>query len=263
MGGLENLIRNAPFSVFLFMFGIPLLLAGIGLVAGLLGRRNANALAGSKPISVSKVTDGVQLVEGMTSQDNAMSAPLTGRSCVWFDIKVEENVYTAKTDQNDSDHRWAVVRAQTSTQPIEIVEGGARILADPTGATVYYGGWSEWYGPFPDPEERNPELYSGETVPGGSGRIEVMGDPARRFRYTEKYVFPDQPVFAFGLVETRKRGGKLLPRMRKPGTKSAYIISTRSPETIAAESNLAVQGGLVMAVIMGFLAFAVVKIRFG
>jgi hypothetical protein len=36
MGGLENLIRHAPFPVFLYMFGIPLLLAGIGFVAGLL-----------------------------------------------------------------------------------------------------------------------------------------------------------------------------------------------------------------------------------
>jgi hypothetical protein len=113
------------------------------------------------------------------------------------------------------------------------------------------------------PIERNPDLHSGETVPGESGRIEVMGGPARRFRYTEKYVFPGQPVFAFGLVETRKRDGKLVPRMRKPGTKSAYIISTRSPETITTESNLALQGGLVMAVIMGFLAFAVAKIRYG
>ena len=169
------------------------------LTVGVWSRRNAQALKSVTPVDVSGLAAGYQLAQGLVAEDGALAAPLTGRKCAWYDVRVEEEVRTRDTD-GEYNYNRRTVREETSDKPIRIVDGGAVCFVDSDGATVFPTEWSEWHGADKMPADRDPERHPADTVPGGSGRMEVHGDPNRRFRYLERYIYPGDPVFALGLV---------------------------------------------------------------
>jgi hypothetical protein len=49
---------------------------------------------------------------------------------------------------------------------------GAGARLDLSGATVIHSGWSDWYGPGPAPDDRDPERRAGDQPMGGA-RFEI------------------------------------------------------------------------------------------
>ncbi|MFZ1681491.1 MAG: hypothetical protein WAT70_10765 [Rhizobiaceae bacterium] len=258
LNALEQFLREAPLFVFLFAFGIPALIAGGSLFAAFWAWRNARAIASTPAVRAAAAEPGYRLVEGRLDDKTSTRAPLTGRPCVWWTMKIEESVRSIDSDRR-SDRRWNLVRESSSRKPLVLADGATRITVDPQGAIVYPSAWSEWYGANETPADRDPALNPGTDTPGGGGRIEVMSDPERRFRYQERYVFAAEPMFALGDVRAGPRGLAI----GKPAGRKPFILSVRSPSDISAENGLAVQGGLIVAIVFAGIALAVLKLRYG
>lgn len=267
MDMLKSFLRDAPLWVFLFMFGVPALLACIGIGVALWTWRIARSFKSLPANKISELEEGYRLAQGRVASDTKITAPLTGRSCAWYEVKVEESVRSqtasSSSGDRDVDYTWRTVRHDSSRKPLRIVEGDAQCYVYPEDATVFATDWSEWYGSAKKPEERNPDKYPGHLTPGGSGRFESFGNDTKRFRYLERYICPGDPVFAMGMVSPGKTGtGSADFAIKSPHDRRPFIISTRSPGEIHSESQMAVQGGLIMAGTMAALAAFVWTLKF-
>jgi len=257
MQGAADFLREAPFIVFAFAFGLPALLAAAMGWAALWSRRNARALAAMAETTVDRLAAGPCLASGRTPATSGLKAPLTGRPCIWAEAVVDRVVERRDSDGKDRRLEWQRVREEVTERPVRIEWNGAAATADPEGATVFHSGWSEWYGPDETPGTPDPEIRPGTESFAGGGRFEVLSDPARRFRFRERYILPGDPVFVLGEARPGKGGFTIGPAAGRP-----YLISTRSPDAIGSESRQALTGGLIMAAIFAAVAIAVAWLRF-
>lgn len=115
-------------------------------------------------------------------------APLTGVICTWYTFKVEERVETA-------DHRggrrqsWRTLRDGTSDDLFLLLDDTGECVIDPDGAEVIPAITEVWYG-------KTPEWSMGMAQP--RNRFGV----GARYRYTEKRMHPDDPLYALGMFRT-------------------------------------------------------------
>ena len=260
---MSEFLQRAPFGVFAFCFGIPVILTGAMAGAALWSWRNARALSSMTETTVDKLEAGPALATGKVVDGSTLRAPLSGRVCAWVESVVEESVVSSSGSGSDrkKSRSWSQIDKSVSERPIRFSWEGHDARVKPEGATVFHSGWSEWYGPASLPEDRNPTLYPGNVSIGGSGRFEVMSDPNRRFRYRERYIFPGDPLFVLG--EARQGGGKSGAFEIGLAGGQPFLISTRSPSDIRAESALAVKGGLVMSLVFAVVSAGVLMGRFG
>lgn len=258
---LQGAVRGAPLPVFLMMIGFPLLLTGIFLFAAIWSLRNAWFLRTARRRPVSKLTGGYELAEGRVSKGSSVSAPLTGRACAWYSLSVEEEIRTYRHGRHG--YHWKIVREETSRRPIPVSDGEATCEVLPDGATVHATEWSEWAGPYKTPSDRDPARVAGNEPRRGRAGLHVDGDPSRRFRYFERYVYPDDPIFALGHVERTEKKGKPRISLSKPEGRKPFLIATRSPDKVHGESDLAMQGGFIMAAISAGAAASVWLLRYG
>lgn len=260
MSILLDAIRNGPFFVFAFAFAIPALIAGGALYAAFWSWRNARALSATTPTSVANLAEGRRLVEGRIDPGETVAAPLTGRRCAWWEVKIEESVRSERRDSSGHhEHHWRIVREERSRKPLKLVDGAASCLVETKDAIAYPTAWSEWHGGEREPRPSDPEIRPGTETPGGLVRIEIHGAADRRFRYLERYIWAGDPLFALGDARRVKTGF----RLTKPAGNAPFIVSARSPDDIRAQSGLAAQGGLIVAVAFAGLAAAVAMVKFG
>lgn len=115
-------------------------------------------------------------------------APLTGRSCTWWEYKVEEKRTTYSRGRSQT--KWVTVDSDTSEELFLIEDETGKAVIDPEGAEVTPSTTDVWYGSSRHPKA--PPL-------GGSGGLLFGG----RYRYTEKRMHDGEPLYAIGFFETR------------------------------------------------------------
>lgn len=113
-------------------------------------------------------------------------APLTGRTCTWFDFSVEKREVVQT--KNGSQTRWRKIRSGTSDALFILEDGTGRCLVDPEGATVIPDEADTWYGHTPWPSA---DL-------GGHDRLFATGD----YRYRERRLMPEESLYALGEFRT-------------------------------------------------------------
>lgn len=280
-------MRSAPFAVFAFamLFPIAMILIGSGTAVWLWLLRRA--FKNRQAFDVSDLTAGYSLVWGKVA-GNRQHAPLTGRPCAWYSIHVEE-LRRSDTDA-DRNLQWKTVQDETSSAPIELTDGKASCFIDTAKATVIETGWSEWEGSRAEPDGNEPEIRSGPRSTGVqvSASLSVLGEVVTaKYRCRERYIFAGDPLFALGDAEpaasklllddsddpdsepddenlvpdtlvVRKPKGTILDSWTRP-----FIVSSKHPRDVAAESRLAVQGGLVLAAIGIAVGVFLIDIRYG
>jgi hypothetical protein len=264
---VQDFFREAPVWVFLFAFGIPALLACIGLIAAGWSWRNARALQSLPATPVSQLSQGYVLVQGHVAPDAKVTAPLTGRICAWYEVKVEEAVKSVSnptaTGDRRVDYSWTSVRHDSSHKPLRVFDRDAQCVVHPDDATVYATDWSEWYGATKKPEDRDPVKAAGHLTPGGGGRFETHGSGSNKFRYLERYIYAGDPIFVMGMASREQsKGDSSSLIITAPADRRPFIISTRSPDAILSENRLAIQGGVIMAVVMGAISVFIWTLRF-
>lgn len=268
-----DLLRSLPLGVFLFALAMVLLLAAAMAFAAVAARRKASALAALTPVAPHGLTAGYRLVTGR-AMGPLLAAPLTGRPCVWYEVRVWESV--RETHDGKTDWHWREMVQETPDRGVEISDGSVSCLVRHDGAEVHCGKWSEWTGDDNPPENANPPVRPGTEMPGDGLQISLQGSGRHRFRFRESMIAVNAPVFALGdctaappHVAGDPEDGERFPEertarwvMRKaPG--KPFLLSTRQPDAVGADSALAARAALPFALALAALAAVMLWARFG
>lgn len=271
-----DFLRDVHPGVFFFALFMVLLLTGAMAFAALTSRRKAAALAGLTAVSPGGLAAGYRLVTGRASGP-ALTAPLTGRACVWYEARVWES--RREIRDGKSEWRWNDHGIATPDRDVEISDGKVSCLVQHDGAEVHGSGWSEWTGGENPPAERSPPLRPASETPGGGLQVSVQGTFAPRFRFRETIIAPDATVFALGdcaaaeplpLTEDEDPDDlELYPEernaawvMRKAEGKP-FLLTTRQPDAVMAEAELAGKTAVPFALAFAALAAFMLWARFG
>jgi hypothetical protein len=194
-------VRELPWQVFWFGWGMVAMLAGGSLYAVWWARRNTAAMGSQPPVDVSALSPGYRMAWGKTMGPD-LAAPLTGRPCVWWKVQVWESVKENRPGGTSEGAQWVwrEIMAEDSDRPVIFGDGAAAAAVWTGGATaIIPSGWSDWRGQSLPPENRKPKFQSG-GAPGQGIRNDSQGTFGPRFRYVEQIIKPDAPIFALGAV---------------------------------------------------------------
>lgn len=123
-----------------------------------------------------------KLIEG-----SIITGPLTGNTCTWYSYSIEEYRKSGKNSH------WVTIDKGISESLFLLIDDSGEAVIDPEKANVTPGITDVWYG-----HSRHPE-------PGGnrSGKKNsIFSVSMGRYRYTEKSMHPDDPLYAIGLFDT-------------------------------------------------------------
>lgn len=109
-------------------------------------------------------------------------APLTGRTCLWWEYSVEEKVRSGKNTH------WRVLEQDVSGSLFALDDPTGRCVVDPDGAEVIGPEVRTWYGDGPRPM----------TGPDHGARWSL----GHRYRYKESVIHPETQLLAIGMFET-------------------------------------------------------------
>lgn len=118
--------------------------------------------------------------------EGAITAPLSGMPCVWWDYKIERNQQAGTSNRQE----WRVIDRATSVAPFSLRDTDGECLVGPVGADVTPTSKETWYGDMPRPV----------CLPGLSGR---GWSPEREYRYTERVICPDAHLTVLGELRSR------------------------------------------------------------
>ncbi|MCO6059972.1 E3 ubiquitin ligase family protein [Pseudomonas sp. MOB-449] len=119
--------------------------------------------------------------------DGQLSAPLTGKPCLWWRYRIEEY---SESGKNKS---WRVVDSGVSEAWLRLADATGECLIDPRGAEVRPATRQVWTG-----HQRHPR---GALVSGGLRGLLSGGE----YRYTEERLHANEPLYAIG--DFRTSGG--------------------------------------------------------
>ena len=122
-------------------------------------------------IGVSRETEGKIVI-----------APLTSTTCLWYDYQIERY-------QGGKNSRWTVVEKGSSEDLFELFDGTGECLIDPRHSDVLTSIKKRWSG-----YQRHPAQVPETSLLGRLRR--------QRYRYTERRIHKDQPVYAIGWFKT-------------------------------------------------------------
>jgi hypothetical protein len=190
---MGEMIRNAPFVVFVLMVLFPLGMAGVLVFAGLRARRQAALVTPARSVNIGMADDGYRQFEGTAEAigGHTLQSPLTGSACVWYEARVEE---LRSPRGSSGGAEWVTVRALTSSAPFVVRDATGACIVRVLDAEVTPRDKSRWIGRTLEPEERNPpRLAPQESWP----MVETAGG-SRRYRYTEQRIYAGDPLTVVG-----------------------------------------------------------------
>lgn len=158
--------------------------------------------------------------------DAPLSAPASGRPCVWYQLTVSER--RREVDRDSEGRRTTreverVVSRERSPDPIAVVDETGRVLVEPADAKI----------------DRTTETMNRLDPPpggGGGGSLSIgpftvnlgSGDDLVGVRRKEEIIAPDDDLYVLGGAYARDGEGVI----RKP-REGMFVISTRSADELA------------------------------
>lgn len=106
--------------------------------------------------------------------------PLTDTPCLWWFYKVEEKRGSGKNS------KWVTLEKEISEEPFYLEDATGRCVVKPSGAEVIHAKKRVWYGSRPE-AARNPHKS-----------VWLF----QRYRFTERFLWRDQPLYALGEFRT-------------------------------------------------------------
>jgi hypothetical protein len=188
-GPAAQWVRQAPDDDF-WTFAIILLLLTLGGFIGAFYFFLRKRIIEDTPTS--RITSAVQgYVElsgtGRLMQGSIISGALTGITCTWYSYSIEEYRKSGKNSH------WLTIEQGISDDLFLLIDESGQAIIDPDDANVTPGITDVWYG-----HSRHPE-------PGGNRSEKkngILSTGMGRYRYTEKRMHPDDPLYAIGLFDT-------------------------------------------------------------
>ena len=134
-----SFLQSTSNTAFFIALGIVVLLSGIGFgIVAWVGRLTG-ALRGREPVPINMLTEGYLLARGKAS-GRTLRAPLSGRPCVWWEMKVWERRIEidrqASSDEPDRRASWTLLRHDVSRRPIHCTQGFVTCTVQPDGSKL-------------------------------------------------------------------------------------------------------------------------------
>jgi E3 Ubiquitin ligase len=141
----------------------------------------------------------------MPTANSNNKGPLTGLPCAWWRYKIQQR-------GSGRSRSWTTVDSGTSTELFVLDDDTGQCLVDPSGAEVYPGAATVWYGPEAWPQGR---------IPNGNGVLGWLVDHlfTGRYRYTEYRLQCRDPIYAIGAF--RSLGG---PSVQSPSDAATLVL---------------------------------------
>jgi len=164
--------------------------AGLTLLCLFLGFRyliRARIIAHTPTARLRSAAQGFNEIEGTGRALNGepLRSPLTFTPCLWFDVLIE------RRESSGKNRRWVTAERHRSDQLFLVDDGTGEAFVDPDHARVI--------------EHEKKRWKARGLRPGGSrGPFHGFGDDY--YRYTQRLVLPDQPLYVLGWLETRGHG---------------------------------------------------------
>ncbi|MBN51415.1 MAG: hypothetical protein CMN85_17925 [Spongiibacteraceae bacterium] len=163
-------------EIFLLGFGI------FGWVGSFRGLRIARLIEDTPTSKIRSAPQGYIEIIGRSEsrpQEDMLSAKLTGTPCVWYSFEIEK--YTS----NGKSSSWKTIEKGASKEALLFTDDTGHCFIHPDRADVSTHTKKIWHGSSRYPSSgKNSGLFS------------------RRYRYTEKRIHCDQPIYALGHFET-------------------------------------------------------------
>jgi hypothetical protein len=188
-GPAAQWVKQAPDDDF-WSFAIILLLLTVGGFIGAFYFFLRKRIIEDTPTS--RITSAAQgYVElfgtGKLIQDSMISGALTGIACTWYSYSIEEYRKSGKNSH------WVTIEQGVSDDLFLLIDDSGEAVIDPEDANVTPTISNVWYG-----HSRHPQP--------GSSRLDkkngIFSVGMGRYRYTEKRMHPDDPLYAIGLFDT-------------------------------------------------------------
>lgn len=169
--------------------GVAAVFAAIGLYGFFSRMRRDRALADTPLVRVRSAAQGYVKVVGdaQPSSGTPTSAPLSGRPCVWWDFRVDEQQGTDKNGRPN----WVNVERATSVELFTLVDDDAQCLVGPVQAEVTPTLSNTWYGDSPRPFGPPPAVSVGRG----------------NFRYLERLLAVDAHLCVVGEFRSNSETG--------------------------------------------------------
>lgn len=188
-GPASQWVKQAPDDDF-WTFAIILLLLTIGGFVGAFYFFLRKRIIEDTPTSaIRSAAQGYVELSGVGKliEASIISGPLTGIACTWYSYSIEEYRKSGKNSH------WVTIDQGISENLFLLIDDSGEAVIDPDDANVTPGTTDVWYG-----HSRHPE-------PGGNRsrkKIGVFSVGMGRYRYTEKRMHPNDPLYAIGLFDT-------------------------------------------------------------
>jgi len=156
-------------------------------------------------------------VRGRAEGKGPLEAPLTGRPCVWYRWRIEEEV------NSNRQRRWRTLEQGSSDAwPFYVEDDTGRVLVDPQGARIEAAH---------DLSRVDPPLAGplGAFVQERGIRTHGFLGLRRKLRFTEWHIAPGDPLYVLGVAQ--ERGGLVHERRVRITEKLAVLRA--DPEAMA------------------------------
>lgn len=183
-----------------------LLLAGTLAVTcwkGLVFLKRYRLISGTPTARIRSAHQGYVELKGhiVEGEDGLLTAPLSGRPCVWYEFQV--------LNSSESNSTTGIIERQgTSDAWFQINDGTDTCLINPAGAKVKTDETRIWYGDSLYPLNAAAAEYAGHFL---SQEINLSG---RRYCYKERVLYPHELIYALGQFQT-VGGGRHLDPLKK------------------------------------------------
>ncbi len=124
---------------------------------------------------------------GQLMDGQPIIAPLTGSHCTWYDFTIEQNA------SRDSDNNWKVIRKGISDELFLLRDDTGECVIDPEGASVFVSEKDVWYGNQVTPMRKPLHTRS---------KFNMFRVRTGNYRYTERRLEINEPLYAIGLFKT-------------------------------------------------------------
>lgn len=153
---------------------------------GFLQWRRARALTDTPLSRARSAAQGYAAFNGIARMlpGTPTRSPLTGRSCLWYDYRIEER----GSGRNDG---WHTIESGTSDETFALDDGTGQVVVDPEGADVTGIARRTWYTDAP-------------RDPPGLATWGWLGSVSGRYRCSERLILEGQPLAAAGLFRTQR-----------------------------------------------------------
>ncbi len=198
-------VENAPDDEFWFYAVLLVIICGVSFFRTFSLIHRKRIIEDTPTAKIRSASQGyVELVgHGHLIEGQPITSPFSGDTCLWYEYRLEKRRTTSKSN------RWYTVRREASDSLFLIKDETGQCIIDPERASVTVKDGYVWYGDSDTPSRRPP---TARKIPALDKLISLsgFGGSFKKYRYTEKLLYPGNRLYAIGLYETIGGAGTTL-----------------------------------------------------